>query len=51
MFIVKVRVRGESKFVGNDLRFATSAEALDWMRRLAERWSLVEEYYAIEEAS
>ena len=50
MFIVKVRVRGESRFVSNGMKFESSAEAMEWMRRLASRRTLVEEW-AIEEAS
>jgi hypothetical protein len=51
MFIVKVRVRGESRWVSNGgMKFDTPAEAMEWMRRLASRWTLVEEW-AIEEAS
>ena len=51
MWIVKVRVRGESKFAGNGMmKFDTHAAALAYINDLARRWTLVEEW-AIEEAS
>jgi hypothetical protein len=50
MWIVQVRVRGESKFAGNGMKFDTSAEAMEWMRRLASRWTLVEAWAIEEEA-
>ena len=46
MFIVKVRVRGQSKPAG---KFDNHAAALAYINDLAERWTLVEEYYAIQE--
>lgn len=48
MFIVKVLARGEPAMVGNDLRFDTHAEALQYINDLASRWTLVEDW-AIEE--
>ena len=42
MWIVQVRVRGESKFAGNGMKFASGADAMEWMRRLASRCTLVE---------
>ena len=50
MWIVQVRIRGERKFAGNSLKFESSAEAMEWMRRLASRWTLVEEWAIEEEA-
>jgi hypothetical protein len=50
MWIVKVRVRGESKFAGNGMKFDNHAAALAYINDLASRWATVEAW-AIEEAS
>jgi hypothetical protein len=42
MWIVQVRIRGERKFAGSGIKFASGADAMEWMRRLASRCTLVE---------
>ena len=42
-FAPQVRVYGETKFVGNALRFATETEAKQQVHDLSMRWLLVEE--------
>lgn len=48
MYKVEVRVKGETTFAGNGLRFQTEDEATNYAKDLAGRWTAVEEYRVVE---
>lgn len=46
---VEVRVKGDTEFVSNGLRFETQRDAEQYGRDLYSRWLAVEEWRAVEE--
>ena len=49
-FGAKVRVTGETEFVGNGLRFVTYDQAADYAAELTSRWFAVEEWIVVPNA-
>jgi|TARA_Y100000310_G_scaffold80589_2_gene77269 hypothetical protein len=48
-FKIEVQADASGTWAGNALRFDTRAEAEDWARNLASRWTAVREWRVVEE--